>query len=187
MPAALLAGRINSFVRQEVTVARHPCEVIDRLNAFVSRHFSGLGVYASFFCVEIDLRWRGVTYAGAGHPPALLWHRRGAIERLASFSPLIGISPEMPQKCRLEKASVQPGDRLLLFTDGLTETRDAEGRFFGVEGIEAVLTSLADDAESGQALDAIFVARRRFTHDASLGDDALALATRFSDLNTTQQ
>lgn len=73
----------------------------------------------------------------------------------------------------------QPGDRQLLFTDGLTETRDAEGRFFGVEGIEAVLTSLADDAESGQALDAIFVARRRFTHDASQGDDALALATRF--------
>ncbi len=177
--AALLAGRINSFVRQEVTTAGHPCQVVDHLNRFVSSHFSGLGVYASFFCVEIDLRWQGVTYAGAGHPAALLWHNRGAIERLESGLPPIGISADMGQSCRLEKTSVQPGDRLFLFTDGVTETRDSAGRFFGIEGIEAVLRSLPADTESGEALDQILSARCRFSDGEPAADDVLALAARF--------
>lgn len=179
LPAALLAARINSFVRQEITIAGHPCEVVDTLNRFVAQYFAGLGIYATFFCVEINLRWGGLTYAGAGHPPALLWRKDGATERLGSLSPLIGIFPEMGQQCQLQKTSVESGDRLLLFTDGLTETRDEAGRLFGVEGVEAVLAALPAEATSEQAVEVIFAARRRFAQSDTLDDDVLAVAARF--------
>lgn len=178
LPAALLAARINSFVRQEITVAGHPCEVVDTLNRFVAQYFDGLGIYATFFCAEINLRWGGLTYAGAGHPPALLW-RKGRTERLGSISPLIGVFPEMGQQCQLQKTRVEPGDRLILFTDGLTETRGTAGDLFGIEGVEAVLATLPGDADSDQALDEIFAARRRFARAEKLDDDVLVVAARF--------
>ncbi len=178
LPAALLAARINSFVRQEITTAVHPCAVINTLNGFVTQFFADLGVYATFFCIEINLRWGGLTYAGAGHPPALLWHKGGAIERLGSLSPLIGL-PETGQLCQLQKTRVAAGDRLILFTDGLTETRDPAGDFFGIEGIERVLAALPADADSDQAVEEIFAARRRFAGTETSDDDVLAVAARF--------
>lgn len=178
LAAALLAARINSFIRQEITIAGHPCEVVDTLNRFVAQYFAGLGIYATFFCVEINLRWGGLTYAGAGHPPALLW-RKGRTERLGSISPPIGISPEMGQQCQLQKTRVAAGDRLFLFTDGLIETRNKTGDLFGIEGVEAVLAALPSAADSDQALDEIFAARRRFAGTDTLGDDVLVVAARF--------
>jgi serine phosphatase RsbU (regulator of sigma subunit) len=180
LPAALLAARISSFVRHEITIAGHPCEVVDTLNRFVTRYFAGLGIYATFFCVEINLRWGALTYAGAGHPPALLWRKRdGTIERLGSLSPLIGAFPNMGQKCQLGKTSVGPGDRLILFTDGLTDTQDTTGHFFGIEGVETVLAALPADADSVQALEEILGTRRRFARSGSLNDDVLVVAARF--------
>ncbi len=179
LAAALLAARINSFVRQEIIVAGHPCEVVDTLNRFVAQYFAGLGIYATFFCVEINLRWGGLTHAGAGHPPALLSHKGGAIERLGSLSPPIGISPEMGQQCQLQKTRVASGDRLFLFTDGLIETCNQTGDLFGIEGVEAILAALPADADSNQALDEIFAARRRFAGTDTLDDDVLVVASRF--------
>jgi serine phosphatase RsbU (regulator of sigma subunit) len=177
--AALLAARINSFVRQEIRIAAHPCQVVDRLNGFLRRHFNGLGVYATFFCIEIDLKWRGVTYAGAGHPPALLWRKPGAIERLESHAPPAGIFSETEQQCQLTKTRVEPGDRLLVFTDGLSETRSPAGEMLGLGGIEAQLAALPADSDAGQMLDQIFAARRHFAGTESSSDDVLVVAASF--------
>ena len=125
-----------------------------------------------------SLRWGGLSYAGAGHPPALLWRKSGATERLGSLSPLIGIFPEMGRQCEVQKTSIESGDRLILYTDGLTETRDTAGSFFGIEGIEATLAALPATADSEQALDEILGARRRFARSAALDDDVLAMAAR---------
>jgi serine phosphatase RsbU (regulator of sigma subunit) len=177
--AALLAARINSFVRHEITIAAHPCQVVDTLNAFLRSYFEGLGVYATFFCVEINLKWRGLTYAGAGHPPALLWHKRGGIERLKSHAPLVGIFPDMGQRCQLTKTRTEPGDRLFIFTDGLTETRNSAGEMFGIAGVEEQLAALPAEADSVQALEHIFAARESFAGRESLDDDVLVVTARF--------
>lgn len=179
LPAALLAGRINSFVRHEITVARHPCEVVDTLNRFVSEHFAGLGIYATFLCVEVNLRWRSIAYAGAGHPPALLQRRDGTIETLGSLSPLIGVFPEMGGQCRVSKTRFEAGDRLLLFTDGLHETRNAGGEMLGIDGVTSILRELDDEADSDAVLAEFVAARRRFAGHEIPDDDVLLVAARF--------
>jgi len=179
LPAALVASRISGIVRDEIIVARHPCEVVDTLNRFVAGEFARFGIYATFLCVEIDLHWRSIAFAGAGHPPALLQRRNRTIEPLASQSPLIGVFPEMGRQCQVSKTFFEPGDRLLLFTDGLTETHNVEGDMFGIDGVTAILRGLDDVADSEAVLAALTAARRRFARDEVPEDDVLLLAARF--------
>jgi sigma-B regulation protein RsbU (phosphoserine phosphatase) len=179
LPAALLAGRINSFVEHAVSAARHPCQVVDTLNQFVVDHFSGLGIYATFMCVEIDLHWRSIAYAGAGHPPALLQRRNGTIDSLGSLSPLIGIFPEMGQGCQVSKTFFMPGDRLLLFTDGFNETRNPSGDTLGIDGMSDILRSLDDELDSAAILAEFVAARRQFAGHEIPDDDVLLIAARF--------
>lgn len=180
MPAAILAGRINSFVRQEITIAVQPCEVVSALNRFMTEHFGSLGVSASFYCVEVNLRWRGLTHAGAGHPPALLLQQNGTIDRLESLSPLIGAFPEMAQQCQLTKNVYTAGDRLLIYTDGLTETRNAAGDFFGIDRVESVLRALDPACDSEGLLSTLESARRKFSGRELPDDDVLVMAIQFS-------
>jgi serine phosphatase RsbU (regulator of sigma subunit) len=180
LPAALLAGRISSFVQHEITVAHQPCEVVDALNRFVSSHFDGLGIYATFLCLDIDLRGRRIAYAGAGHPPALLQRRDGTFESLGSLSPLIGVFPEMGRNCRASSTSLASGDRLLLFTDGLSETRNADGEMLGIDGIKAVLRGIDEETGSAGVLAELAAARRRFSGHEIPDDDVLIVTTRFT-------
>jgi len=171
-------GRINSFVEHAVSAARHPCQVVDTLNQFGVDNFSGLGIYVTFLCVEVDLRRRSIAYAGAGHPPALLQRRNGTIESLGSLSPLIGIFPEMGRGCQVSKTFFMPGDRLLLFTDGFSETRNSTGDTLGVIGMSGILRNLGDKLDSAAIL-AEFVAARRQFAGHEVPDDVLLMAARF--------
>lgn len=177
---ALMATRIDSFVRHEISVVGHPCEVVERLQRFVRQHFGQLNLQAAFFCVELDLRWGGLTYAGAGHPPALLWHKNGdAIERLESLNPLLGSSAETAWECHLQKTSVEPGDRLLLFSASVIETKNAAGDFLGVGSLESAFSALPADARCNDTIEEIVAMLRRFGRIEKFDNDTLIVAGRF--------
>ncbi len=113
--------------------------------------------------------WRWVT---CGHPPALLLRAGRVVKTLDTVTGVpIGLSmfdgePEVGQE-RLE-----PGDRLLLHTDGVTEARDAHGEFFGSERLESFLTrEAADDRPVAETLRRLNLAVLRH-QDGRLQDDA---------------
>jgi serine phosphatase RsbU (regulator of sigma subunit) len=85
----------------------------------------------------------------------------------------------MGRQCQVSKTFFEPGDRLLLFTDGLTETHNVEGDMFGIDGVTAILRGLDDVADSEAVLAALTAARRRFARDEVPEDDVLLLAARF--------
>ncbi len=178
LAAALLAGRINSFVRSALHDAEHPCQVVDSLNSFVYRRFAGLGMYPSFFCLEIDRARGEIHYAGCGHPPPLLYRadERRCV-RLRSSHTLIGLFPEFPGGCQIDVAPISPGDRLLLYTDGVIETRNEAAELFGTDRLERLVVESGSET-SIQLLDKVFDRLRRFRH-GDRQDDALIVATRF--------
>ncbi len=138
---ALLATRVSSYVRQLVMQQLRPVQIVEQLNAFVGEHFADAGMqFLSFFVTQIDLKNGTLTYSGAGHPGPLLIHGDdGNIEVLASQNMLIGAADRCLSDHPEDSRAVAPGDRLLFFTDGLTESMDADGAMLGSAGLQRIL------------------------------------------------
>jgi sigma-B regulation protein RsbU (phosphoserine phosphatase) len=89
-------------------------------------------VYASLIYGEYDLRSRILTHVNAGHTPALVVHRKGsrpAVVHIESDGMPIGIFPDVAYQSR--KCTLNPGDLFVAHTDGITETRNAQGEQWG--------------------------------------------------------
>jgi sigma-B regulation protein RsbU (phosphoserine phosphatase) len=77
------------------------------------------------------------VYAAAGHPPLLRW-RDDELEQIESNGLLFGVKPEFAD-CPVSTMQIVPGDRLLLYTDGVSEPENADGDSFGDKRLEQVV------------------------------------------------
>jgi len=134
--AALLATRVSSEVRHSIFLGRTPGEIVRELNTFVCEHFAESNLFLSFTAARIDLVQRQVTWCGAGHPSPLLIHRHASkVEMLTSQNPLVGVDIAAIEQDAQETLSLEPGDRLVFYTDGLSEAADQQNRLLGVSGV----------------------------------------------------
>ena len=96
------------------------------------------GDFASMLLLRWDTRTKCLEYANAGHEPGLLLTATG-VTQLAATGVFLGIDSD--QAWATERVDVHDGDRLLLSTDGATETRSPHNQLFGRERLEASLTA----------------------------------------------
>lgn len=93
--------------------------------------------YATLFFAEYDDKLRRLRYANCGHLPGLLLRHNGELERLGSTCSILGLSRQWD--CEVGERSLSPGDTLVLYTDGVTESfNDAEEEFGEQRLIEAL-------------------------------------------------
>jgi sigma-B regulation protein RsbU (phosphoserine phosphatase) len=126
VPAALIAAMIKVAMQSVTGCADSPGRVLQELNRILSPQIGAQLVSAAYLVVDPE---QGVAkYSAAGHPP-LLWLGRGTIERVESNGLLLGVLPglEYPER----ELQIQPGDRLVLYTDGVVEPENAKGQAFG--------------------------------------------------------
>ncbi len=122
----------------------HPCQLIESLNDFIYRTFRETQLYLTFFSLFINLEKQTLVAAGCGHPPMLLYRKKDDIFlRLESENLPIGLFEDLFQTCSMLEISFSPGDRLLLYTDGVTEAIDGDGRMLGVDGLEEYFKACA--------------------------------------------
>lgn len=177
--AALLASRVNSFVLDAAPSAGHPCEVGEALNGFIWDNFRETGLLLTFFCLFLDLESQSLVYAGFGHPPVLLYSKRNrAVTELDSENSMIGIAREMPANCSMPRIPFEPGDRLLMYTDGLTETTNAAGEFLDVAGLRRTFQDTAH-LSLEDSVASIFGRVEAFSDGSPAADDQLLLALSF--------
>jgi sigma-B regulation protein RsbU (phosphoserine phosphatase) len=88
------------------------------------------------FSASLDVERMELTYANAGHLPALLY-RREEVLALGSSGPLLGLFPDASYEQRVTPLAA--GDTLVLYSDGVTEAVDAQETPFGEKGIESVI------------------------------------------------
>ena len=177
--AALLASRVSSFVLDAAPDARHPCEIGEALHAFIWNNFEDTNLLLTFFCLFLDLESQSLVYSGFGHPPVLLCSKRNAaITQLDAENTIIGLARDMPVNCSMLRIPFEPGDRLILYTDGLTDTTNAAGEFLEVAGLRRTLQDTAhlslEDCVAG------IVGRvEAFSDGEPPADDQLLLALGF--------
>jgi len=137
--AALLATRVNSEVRHAILARQEPSEIVQMLNEFLDDFFSEAYLYLTFFAAKIDLAEGRVTYSGAGHPSPLLLRRANReVEPLASQNPIVGVMRDALDDEPEHTVDVEPGDRLIFYTDGITETENEDSKQLGVVGLAQI-------------------------------------------------
>lgn len=135
--AALHTAMLRAFAWQEAEVLASPGEILSRLNQRLCLNLPGERFATAFFAIYDPGSGR-LSWANGGHPPPLL--RQGALTReLEPTGPLLGILPEAIYghgECTLTV-----GDRLAIFSDGVTETQDPAGHLWGADGVACALAT----------------------------------------------
>jgi sigma-B regulation protein RsbU (phosphoserine phosphatase) len=128
MPAAMLMSNLQAAVRGLASVSLAPDELCLRLNALLCRNMAS-DRFVTFFYAQLDGASRELKYANAGHNPPFVVHRDGSHARLTEGGGILGIFPN--QAFKLGWAQLETGDRVVLFTDGVTEAWNSEEEEFG--------------------------------------------------------
>jgi sigma-B regulation protein RsbU (phosphoserine phosphatase) len=136
VPAALISSMIKVGMQSVAVHADDPAQVLGGLNRILSSEAHGQ--FASAAYVWIDTENREAVYSAAGHPPLLCWrNKRGKMQRIESNGLLFGVEPD--SEYPVCSVPLEPSDRLLLYTDGVTETQNAAGEEFGDRQLERVV------------------------------------------------
>lgn len=136
LPAALLMSNLQAAVRGLAAPSLSPDGLCQRLNSLVC-HNTGSDRFITFFYAQLDGPSRLLRYSNAGHNPPIVFRRDGTHERLKAGGAVLGVFPK--QAFAVGQAQLAPGDRVILFTDGVTEAYDEGGEEFGEERLLQLL------------------------------------------------
>jgi len=140
IPAALVASMVKTGAAAQERVAERPTEVLAGLNRHLYSQLDGNFVTAVY--AFVDLHARRVSLANAGHPRPLLVSDRGeTADEVGECGMALGLLPG-GQYVETE-LSLAPGDRLVMYSDGLVEATAPDGTLFNVERLRGALTDHA--------------------------------------------
>jgi phosphoserine phosphatase RsbU/P len=150
MPAALLMSNVQAAVHSFASETVSPSEMCAKVNRVISSS-TGEDKFITFFYGIVDAEQKTFTYTNAGHNPGILLRRDGSLIRLETGGAVLGPFPSWTYKH--EEIGLRAGDRLLLFTDGVTELRSSAGDEFGEERlIELLIQNQERDADALRGL-----------------------------------
>jgi sigma-B regulation protein RsbU (phosphoserine phosphatase) len=141
VPAALVASMVKVAVASQMGMGAQPGKVIAGLNSTLCHQAQDQ--YATAVYLVLDQARRMGCYSAAGHPPLILW--RGANRTLLELKEsglLLGVRPS--EEYAQTEFSLETGDRLLLYTDGLVEAVNARGEPFGEARLGDFITTHQD-------------------------------------------
>jgi sigma-B regulation protein RsbU (phosphoserine phosphatase) len=136
MPAALLMSNLQAAVRGLASPSLAPDELCARWNTLLCRNIA-FDRFITFFYAQLDGSQRELRYVNAGHNAPIVMRRDGSHHRLETGGGVLGVFPN--QRFELGAISLEPGDRLVLFTDGVTEAGNVDGEEFGEDRLIQLL------------------------------------------------
>ena len=145
-PALLMAEARTMFLAERL-VATSAAQILAKLNGLLYDDLERAAQFISASCAIVDAATREFSYANAGHPPALLVRAEAtSCETLNADGALLGIAKDV--EFAEVKLTLQAGDIVVFYTDGITEAHNEAGGMFGVERLsEAVIRHRAGDPE----------------------------------------
>jgi sigma-B regulation protein RsbU (phosphoserine phosphatase) len=137
IPAALIMTMLSGILNMEARANQDPATAITRLNSGLMAKVTG-NIFATVFYAVLDVMNNSMEMVSAGHHEILVYRaKNAAVEAYCPRGAAIGIMQGAEFEARLKKEGIQagPGDKLLLFTDGISEARAGTGKRFGMDRV----------------------------------------------------
>ncbi|TFH43531.1 MAG: response regulator, partial [Chrysiogenales bacterium] len=178
IPAAFICAMLKVAYSFHIKDDLRPSELMKQVSSTMSHYTGGQFITACY--ARIDLAARKLSHASAGHWPLIIWRKRKGRLIIESKNRMpIGwaVEDEYPEV----EADLDPGDRIILYTDGVIEARNDEDRMFGEEGFHALIRR-HQDIGAGLFVKEVLKSVREWTaggEERGLGDDLTVLAFDF--------
>jgi len=180
VPAALISVAVSQFLNSGDGFLGNNCElvspdtVLNKLDqAFPFERFDS---FFSIICMTLDLHQGLLTYSCAGHPPPVLARSDGALEILEHRGPSIGFGCESP--IGQHTVQMQTGDKIMLYTDGVLESRNTKEDLFGKSRFYDVLKKHRHEPIQ-KMVDAVYANVNEFRHQTKPDDDISILGVEY--------
>ncbi len=191
VPAALLTSMLQASLRTQAGNVASVSRILGNVNRLVYRNTveqqqaTGPAVqqFATFFLALADERGARLSFSNAGHNFPVVYRRSGERVTLERGGTVIGILEDI----EFEEGVVelQPGDRVLLYTDGISEAANESGEMFGEDRIHACLEALPDSLSAREIVDQLIARVRGFLDGVEANDDMTVMVLRVLESGTS--
>lgn len=134
--AALAASCIYTMTSAHLQAGGPLGDVLSTVNRSVIRDFNSPSFFFTLAAARLDRGGRHMIFAGAGHPPCMVIKPGAAPQPIEARSMMLGALPNAVCREPIVEVDLDPGDRILLYTDGITEVFDERGDMLGVQGLQ---------------------------------------------------
>jgi serine phosphatase RsbU (regulator of sigma subunit) len=149
MSAALLMASLQASLHAHISAPTEAPDIVSQLNRVVCKN-SEADRFSTFFYGEVDVATGALRYCNAGHlPPLIVRAATGEVEPLAVGGLILGFDPDIRYEAR--EARLEPGDLLVAYSDGVTESMNPSGEEFGEKRlIEMIRSSRGESVEAAR-------------------------------------
>tara|TARA_B100000674_G_C37950878_1_gene967249 strand:- start:445 stop:2844 length:2400 start_codon:yes stop_codon:yes gene_type:complete len=171
---SLYAATCVSLLRPMAEEAKHPNLIMKSLNRTLCE-YQASHMFLTMFLARVDLNTFQVQYASAGHNQMLLCRKEGTFDELSAKGIPLGIMPEFNYE--LGETQIELGDRMFLYTDGVTEAEDLYQELYGKERLLDILSKYSESS-SKETLNAIKTSLGEYTRGLESNDDITMISFR---------
>ena len=176
IPAAMFMMTCRTLMKGVVIGLLNPGEVLAEVNNLLCEENDTTQFVTVLYAVY-DPEAGSFTYASGGHDAPLLVRCDGQAELLPLTEGIaLGVQPGFEYQQRV--VTLEPGERVVLYTDGITEAQTEEGSLFGVEGLSNALRDAADAETAEETVREVFAATRGYMGESPQFDDITCLTIR---------
>jgi sigma-B regulation protein RsbU (phosphoserine phosphatase) len=175
--AGMFMSSLQTAFHTMVPEADSPLDVLERINRLYIQNIN-FATFVTIFFAKYDPQRRTLSYANAGHNAAYL-HRVATDQEiwLRPTGPAIGLKEGFT--IRREDIQLEPGDILLLYTDGITEATNDQGIFWGEDRLSDIIRQNTD-ASAEHLIQKIVIALKDHTNGSPLDDDVTLVISKVS-------
>ena len=141
--SALVANRIYSETLALLGSRAPLADMLRQLNSLMIQNVGAPGFFFTLAAARFDRSARSMEFAGAGHPPAMIVQPGAEPRLLPSRSLILGTLPDAVDADTTLYTTLEPGDRIVLYTDGITDVFNSRGEMLKVQGVQNIVRETA--------------------------------------------
>lgn len=181
IPSALLMATARAFIRQRSYLAGSIAEVVSDVNHLLTRDVEESSSFMTLFYLSVDISARRLHWVRAGHDPAIYYDPvTDRFDYLVGQGIPLGVDADWTFE-ENQKDDLRPGQIIVIGTDGIWESRNAEGIMFGKTPVLNLIRQNRE-ASAREILDAIIEGLDRFRRGVELEDDVTLLVIKIGPL-----